>query len=405
MVIEKKAVTFAFALLAAGGVAMAQSGPVRPAYDFPGGERSSGVQMGDSAFYAAPYASVALGHDSNLFTSDINKVDSGTELYIVGAKVDTRDANSVFNMNIEAKYGRYNESSADNYSDPSFRGTYDVAFDQRNFLRVGYNYLRLHDPRGSTDRPPTNSRPDKYYDSTPSVVYAYGTKGAQGRLELYASNLVKRYLNNREYTVNYDRDVLDYGGTFYWRVMPKTSLLFEARQSDLDYKLEASKLSGNETRLYGGATWEATAATTGTVKLGWLEKKFDSDLKDYSGFNWEAVLNWQPLSYSTVNLYTVRLPVETTGLGTFTLSDRTGVNWTHGWSDVVTTDAFASYQKDRYQNADRTDEVSTLGVKASYKLRRWLTLGAEYSFTNRDSNLRLYEYDRHIYSIFAQMTM
>ena len=75
------------------------------------------------------------------------------------------------------------------------------------------DYLRLHDPRGSTDRPVAGV-PDKYRLYTPSATYAFGAPGAQGRVELYASDLHKRYLNNRATTAAGDRTDPEVGGAF-----------------------------------------------------------------------------------------------------------------------------------------------------------------------------------------------
>lgn len=406
MKMKRNSIAVGLAVLVAGSAAMAQSGPVRPAYAFPAGERSGGIQMDANGLYATPYASVSLGQDSNLFSSNINKVDSGTEVYVAGVKLDARGANSVLNMDIQAKHGRYNQSSDDNYSDPTFRSTYDVAFDQRNFLRVGFNYLRLHDPRGSTDAP-TSGSPDKYYDSVLFGTYAYGAPGAKGRIEVYGGNTVKRYLNNRQYTVNFDRDVSEFGGVFYWRAMPKTSFLVEARLTDLDYKLASSTQSGKETRFYGGVSWEATAATTGTIKIGQLKKEFDSSRPDTSDMGWEGTISWEPRSYSKVDLFSGRTTAESTGFGDYTLSDRSGVNWSHGWNSALSTDAFLNYTKDKFRGGspDRTDKTATLGLRANYKFRRWLTLGAEYNYTDRNSSLDVNDYDRNVYFLTASMSM
>ena len=170
--------------------------------------------------------------------------------------------------------------------------------------------------------------------------------------------------------------------------MPKTSFLVEARQTDISYLLPTSTLSGSKTRYYVGVTWDATAATTGTVKIGQLEKKYDSSRPSYSETSWEGMVTWMPRTYSKVDLYSSRQPVESTGLGDFILSDASGIVWSHGWNSVFTTDANARYVKDRYQGFDRTDETTGYGIKASYKMRRWLTLGAEYQYTNRDSRSR-----------------
>ena len=50
-----------------------------------------------------------------------------------------------------------------------------------------------------------------------------------------------------------------------------------------------------------------------------------------------------------------------------------------------------------YQGFDRQDEIKSLGLKVGYRFRRWLTLGAEYTRTRRDSNRPEFEYDKNLY--------
>ncbi len=84
---------------------------------------------------------------------------------------------------------------------------------------------------------------------------------------------------------------------------------------------------------------------------------------------------------------------------------RSGIVWTHGWSSVIATDANARFQKDKYQGFPRTDETQIYGLKATYKMRRWLTLGAEYQYTKRDSDLNIYDYDKNLWLISAVLSM
>ncbi len=46
-----------------------------------------------------------------------------------------------------------------------------------------------------------------------------------------------------------------------------------------------------------------------------------------------------------------------------------------------------------------------LGLKAGYKFRRWLTLGAEYAHTNRDSNIDTFDYDKNFYLLSLTASM
>jgi len=158
-------------------------------------------------------------------------------------------------------------------------------------------------------------------------------------------------------------------------------------------------------RYLAGVTWDATAATSGTVKAGRLEKRFDSGRPTFKGTSWEGMVTWMPRSYSKFDFYSSRSTNESTGLGNFILTDASGVVWTHGWNSLFSTAANARIQKDKYKGFDREDDITSFGLKANYKFRRWLTLGAEYQYTNRDSNIQINEYDKNLWLISAVLSM
>ena len=136
---EKKTLVIAGLLLAASGTTFAQTSPVRPSYQYPGAPGApkgpSAIQLGSSPIFVAPWASVAVGNDSNVNLANANEIDSAYAIYGAGLKADARDANSVFQMSLMGSLGRYSDSSADNYTDSAVRTSYDLAFSGRNFLR------------------------------------------------------------------------------------------------------------------------------------------------------------------------------------------------------------------------------------------------------------------------------
>ena len=393
-------------LLGVGAIAHAQY--VRPTYQFPVEPPVSGpasFQLADSPFFVMPFLGVGGGHDDNLFLSHTNEKDSYFYTINPAVKLDGRDANKVVQLSYQGQIGRYTSSRDDDYVDSTSRAQFDLALDPHNFLRFGYDYIIGHDPRGSTDRP-LSTNPDKYKRTNPYFTYALGAPGAQGRVEVYYSDPYQRYTNNRDVTTSADRDMQEYGGAVYWRVMPRTYVMGEARETNIRYVQSGSPLSADETRYYAGVTWEATAATTGTIKVGQLRRDFkNTDEPTFTGSSWEGLITWAPLTYSKFDFYTARQTNESTGLGSFILTSIAGVAWTHNWSSYVTTGVDARYTKDDYQGFDRNDKTTILGLKAGYKFRRWLTLGAEYTYTNRDSNLETYDYNRNFYLLSLTASM
>jgi hypothetical protein len=397
-------------VLAALGVscatAYAQTSAIGP-YRAPAAPESGpvAVRLGDSPVYFTPFLNIGAGYDDNVGMTATNETSSPYYVVSPGFLMEARDASKIFRFSYQGAIGQYSDSEKDNYVDHTFRGSLDWAIAPRHALRVGYDYLHGHEARGATDRPAESAYPDKFNTSTPSVLYAFGTQGAQGRVELWYNDAIKRYTNNRTVTVLADRDTQEFGGTFYWRVMPRTHVLLEGRRLDYDYKDPRSPQDSQENKYYVGATWEATAATSGTVKIGSVKKEFDVGPSS-TDTSWEALVTWSPRTYSRFDFYTSRQPTESTGQGAFILSSPTGVIWTHSWSSLLSTTVNARYQKDEYQGGtNREDEIKSLGLKVAYKFRRWVTLGAEYTYSQRDSNIPTAEYDRNLWLLTANFTL
>jgi polysaccharide biosynthesis protein VpsM len=387
-------------LLASTGALGQEPSTVKPQYQI-GGPRASqegprGISLADGVSFF-PLARLGLGRDDNLFLSPNNKTSSELVQLEAAGLLEARQRYGVLSLGANLKAANYNDSSADNYRDYLIRAAGDFQFSTRSGLRLGAQYERGHDPRGSTDRGIAD-RPDVYRDNGVDALFAFGGNDARGRLELAASSNNKRYRNNRATTASADRDTDRLRGTFFARVMPKTSVLLEVQKADFDYVQSGSTLSSTEDRYYAGLAWEATAATTGMVKFGRQKKDFNSSGRsDFSGSSWDIGVEWKPLSYSKVDFFSSKSFSESSGVGDFILSKRVGALWTHDWNSRVSTAASYSFSKDDFigAGASRKDETDTLGVKVTYKLGRVVELGADFTRTDRDSNQSAFLYKRN----------
>jgi hypothetical protein len=371
--------------------------PLKPSGD------AAGIKAEPFAIF--PAASAWVGHVDNLLYASDNKVSSGYTSVAPAVIGELKSGLNIFTAGYVGQWGWYNSSSADNFNDHHLGATGKMPFSSRLRLDVAVDYFKQHDPRGSTDRA-ISSEPDRWHSGGADAILNYGAKDAQGRLEFEVSGADKRYENNRAITVAADRDFRYYSGTFYYRVMPKTSLLFQVSRSSFDYLDDATLLDNTETRYLVGATWDVTAITSGTVKLGQLKKDFtDSSRRDFSGFSWEANARWSPRTYSHVDLTTSRTTYDPTGIGDFILTRFLGVRWTHDWTDRISSAIDAYTADDKYTGAERDDKRNSIGFRLTYKMRRWLKLGAEYNYTKRDSNLDGFDFTRNIFMLSVAATL
>jgi hypothetical protein len=219
--------------------------------------------------------------------------------------------------------------------------------------------------------------------------------------------------NSNPDNIKRDRDDVKLGATFYWRVAPKTQLLFQAVQTKYDYKTNSftgvggaanwTTLDSTERKYNFGVTWEATANTTGIFKVGHTKKDFEvSTLRDFSGSGWEGQIKWSPLTYSTVDFTTGKSPGEST-IGNASLDTRHGITWNHAWSGRVSTIASYNYTDTDYQanaGVSQSDKINAYGLKLNYQWMPTVKVGMGYDRTDKTSTSATSAYKRDIWSIF-----
>ena len=381
---------FGAAAIFVAGQAVAQAQPAAA----PAGP--AGFPVGPLTVY--PGIDLAHGYDDNLFLRPSATTSSSFTIVSPYVRAEANPGPHKFGLLFRIDDGRYHSSPADSYTDYGLIGTGDMVFSGRAGLKLRAEHRHGHDPRGSTDRG-ISATPDEYDNTGIDGVFRYGAPGARGRIEVDAGAFARRYTNNSATTAAADRDTAQLGGTFFWRVMPRTELLGQVGYRNIDYKLSTSTLDSTETRYLIGVKWEATAATTGIAKFGRLKKDFDSAARqDFSGSSWDVGVRWSPLTYSVFDFVSSKQTAESTGVGDSVISKNYGVTWSHAWSSRLRTQALASFRNDAFLGAgsSRVDDNVSFGLKVAYDFRRWLRLGAEYTHFERNSNDNAFNYKRNL---------
>ncbi|WP_415893555.1 outer membrane beta-barrel protein [Neptuniibacter sp. PT8_73] len=347
-----------------------------------------------------PQLNVQVGHDDNIYSTDSNKVDSVITVVNPSVQAVLEKGLNVYSLNYALKHGNYENDSADNYTDHDLSAQAYLDFNIRNRLELLARYLKAHEERGSGlnqgANATANDAPIEYDVTTLSAKYGFGALEAKGRIEVAAELSDREYSNFRSQTAAKDRKNSKVTGTFYYRVMPKTSLLFEIEHEEIDYDLASVTLDSSETEYLVGATWDATAKTTGIFKVGYAEKDFDSaSREDDDGISWELAVNWAPKTYSVVSFVTSREEEETDGTGNYIDTTSWNLGWEHDWGNRILSRVSYGQSDSDYVSSSRSDESENYGVGVTYQLQRWLDLGLDYSYSDRTSNQSGLDYDKN----------
>lgn len=359
--------------------------------------------------FAYPELEVAAKRDSNIALVPDAQRKADTIWYLrPTVRLEAKQGVNVYDVTYRGEYGRYDSQKTDDFENHDFGANANVTFDARNNLKLGLRYQDKVDPRGTLNLAATPT-PNEYRQTGATGLYTYGAQDAKGKLELEGGYYDKRYVNNRSLgTSALDHNNTSYGGTFLWRVMPKTYATFNLRQSAYDYTESTVTLDSKNTFALVGLRWEATAATSGKFSVGNLTKKFDSagqaaGRRDFSGLAWEGAISWKPLKYSSIDFITQRAVNDSTGLGNFTVNQIHQALWTHAWTSRISSKLSGSYSSDKFNNApvataggaDRDDTTKSAGLRLDYSVKRWLKFGAEYLYGVRDSNDNNSDYKRN----------
>jgi polysaccharide biosynthesis protein VpsM len=325
-----------------------------------------------------------------------NPKGSVNYLLRAGLQADYETHGDRYKLAYDGAYQRFVSASNENTDNHTLRFDANNIFTARNALDWQVSMQDGFEPRGLDNNSDKNAEPNHFQNTRIGGTYRYGAVGAQGQVEFDAAQSSKVYLNNEYLTRTAEVDALDLGLRFIYRVMPKTSLVFEVRNTDYNYRALDANLDSTEQRFLVGANWSATAATSGYFRFGQTVRNYRETAgffhrSRFSGPTWEAAVTWKPVTYSRVDFTTNRAVSDTTATDSsnFIVNNSYGLKWTHEWASYLRTELGWSHQDSKYDSSDatwRNDKLNTYRTAVYYDFKRWVKVGLEYTHSVRDSN-------------------
>jgi polysaccharide biosynthesis protein VpsM len=361
----------------------------------------------------SPELTVKESHDDNLTNQAGGEIDTFVTTVTPHLTYELKNNKNRFTADYLLEAATHNSSHNDDYIDQTVSGGYEYTPTSKISAGLDVEYYKGHDPRGTGAAEGTGAVQqgfDRYHHYKIEANAAYGAESAKGRFEIDAGHIEKDYENNRATTAVRDREDHYGSARLFYRVMPKTRLLLEGRVTEYKYDRDAAgtaSLDSTTSRGLLGVTWDTTFKTTGTAQIGYIRKDFDANSrKDGEDLTWEVGVEWKPKSYSTFNLNTSRDFTETNGAGNFTSTDAISFSYNHEWSKRISTSLSIDYSEDSFDQdtTGRSDDKFKFAASVDYEMRRWLSLGAGYTYDERDSTINSFDYKRNIVEGFATVT-
>ena len=294
-------------------------------------------------------------------------------------------------------YGHDREIFAGNSSESTGSHRAVASYQHRfgkSTLSIADSLSMSHDKRGESGNPELN----EYSSNILSISFDY-IKSRKFRYNLGYSLFTPDYSNGAsEFRSRSDSSLT---GAVFYRIMPKTSILAEYRYIDISYSGE-ERLSGAEHQLYVGVNWLMTAKSSGTAKIGYGLKQFDSlSSDDHSDLYLSLDMNHKLSSRNRMSLSLSRRTTETNHRDSlFIISNELSLSLIHRYSPKTTFSTNLDFTADNYLGdmpavtPKQEESNNTLGLSlfVDYRINRVFTAGAGYSYRNKKAEPSTFDY-------------
>jgi len=353
-------------------------------------------------FRFTPTLIVREGYDDNYRGLAQNEQASWVTSINPTFLLSTGNRNSEYELKYSPDAVIYHSDSQASHTDHhlTLRGVIEPT--SRHRLTGGLEYHRVED----TSDTEAITENDKYSLAVARAAYRYGAATARNQLEFGTRYEELRYYNRDGLNASEERNSLMFNSIWFHRLGGGARSLVEARHTDHDYLEAAALRDSTNIALLGGAIWDATAKTSGTLKLGAERKDFDSGTrKDFTSPMWEVGVTWKPRSYSAFNLNTRRAFDEGND-GASTINDWTSLaTWEHEWTARIATELKYLYAEREYKGINRDDERTSYGAGVTYSPDRWVDVTLSYLRIENDSTLAVKTYERNIYQLSFELSL
>lgn len=356
-----------------------------------------------------PTLTISEAYDDNIWEASGIDSDSIKSSWVTQVSPQlsliAKDRLNEYQLSYGLQHSIYHSSQADNKTENTLVARSHMEFTHRHRLDLNAGYKNRQEMRDSTNRAPINNESgNKYHTTHLEGLYGFGAKAATMQIEAGASQAWKRYTNNRHtgsQTHEQDHDTTTLLTRAYYRLGAKTKLLGEVQHSR--YRYPTGPLDSKAWQYLVGGSWQPTVSTGVQLKGGIENKKFDDPkLHDPTNTVWEADVHWQPKTYSRLVINTRSYIEEGSATEEYIDTREYGAKWEQEWTPRIKSNLSYAFIKKNYQrpntaqsDINRKDKLNVYSAGVHYKMRPWLTIGADYSYQDNNSTLMNENYDRN----------
>jgi len=362
----------------------------RPDFD------AAGLRVGSFLIY--PSLAVSGVYDSNIFATSSNEESDFAYVLEPTLEVESDWGIHALGLRAGARFGRFTDFDSEDFDNYFAFAQGRLDLPQGTVFGGSAGYERLQEDRTSPSAPDTED-PVEFDLITARLQLAREVARLGARLNVAMRDLDFDDVGSGAALVEQDnRDRTEYtvGGRVSYETSPNLAGFVQASYNWRSYDLDTGRDSDGY-RVEGGIALDFGGVTTGDLFVGYRSRDYDNPaFDDISGFTFGAEVEWNPTPLTSVGLLVTNIVEETATAGSpGYVETRLAATVDHELLRNLILSAEASYATQDYEEIDREDDVYAAGVGAEYLINRYVSVEAAYTYSSRNSDLALEEFDRH----------
>jgi hypothetical protein len=359
-----------------------------------------GIRAGSWMF--SPALTFGTFYDSNVFSSNTMKRSDIAAVVEPSLRARTLwDQNGV-DLTLDTQSTAYNQNSGLDQTNASLKGKawFDISHDFA--VLTSFQIAHLNEGVGTLTSPANAVQPTPYDLLSGDVT-------------------LRKEFNRLTASIGFRTDSYDYQST---RAQDGTVINQDSRDgqvytlhSRIDYAISSSLgwfagVEGNDRDIRGtpgqsldsqgyralsGITLALTNLITGEFGAGYVQQRFtDPTIGTIEGPSYRAKLTWRPTRLLDVHFNAEQVVTETadtTSLGVIANAVQLSADYELLRNVIIS--AGGGYETDTFFGQQRKDRVTTTNASVKYLLNRFATISVFHQYTNRNSDIPAFSYDKN----------
>jgi hypothetical protein len=360
-----------------------------------------GIRAGSWMFN--PSLTAGTFYDSNVFASNTAPRSDIAAVIQPGLRAHSLWAQHGLDLKLDAQSTAYNQNSSLNQTNASLKGNGWIDISRDTMLLTSFQVAHLNEGVGTLSSPSNAISPIPYDLASGDVT-------------------LRKEFNRLTTSIGVRADAYDYGST---RAQNGSVINQDARDGQIyslhgriDYAISATLgvfggVEGNQRDIRGtpghsldsqgyrtltGITVGLSNLVTGEFGVGYVEQRFiDPTIGTVEGPSYRARLTWRPTRLIDVHVNAEQLVTQTSETSpNAVLANAVQLGLDYELRRNVIVSLIGGYENDRFAGQVRNDDVLTSEARVKYLANRFAAVSAYYRYTKRDSDIGVFNFDKHL---------